>query len=140
VSTNGCSITFTSVGVKYLRATYAGDGTFSPSVSTLIAHSVKAATTTTITNITLAGVGQTVVVRYKVTSTAQGIPVGMVTVRSGTDTCSAPATTGTCRLTFSSAGMKSVTASFAGDSSFYGSVSAAVTHTVVGVFLPLIRR
>jgi len=143
VSAGGCTITFTSVGLKYLRATYPGDAAFSGSVSALIAHSVKAATTTTIAGITPGPVeaGPTVLVHYTVAGTVLDIPSGMVTVRAGADSCTAPATAGVCRLTFTSAGIKTLTATYSGDSAFYGSVSAAVTHTArVGVFLPLIRR
>ena len=82
-------------------------------------------------------------VRYTVASAEQEQPGGLVTVRAGADSCTATATAGVCRLTFTSAGVKSVTATFAGDSAFYGSVSAAVAHTATNrvlVFLPLVRR
>ncbi len=50
-------------------------------------------------------------------------------------------------LTFTSAGVKSFTATYSGDGAFYG-ISAAVAYTVTGgagadkvvVFLPLVRR
>ena len=87
-------------------------------------------------------------VHYTVASAVQEMPGGMVTVRAGADTCTASAAAGACRLTFSSVGAKSLTATYAGDSAFYGSVSAAVDYAVTGgagtgrvvVFLPLIRR
>jgi hypothetical protein len=108
----------------------------------------KGVTTTTITSITPDGAERTVLVHYTVASTLQGQPSGMVTVQAGADTCTAPATAGACSLTFSSLGVKQLTATYAGDSAFSGSVSAAVTYTVtdgtvtgkVVVFLPLIRR
>jgi hypothetical protein len=150
VSAGGCAVPFTSVGLKYLRASYAGDGAFDESVSALIAHSVKAATTTTIARITPgpASAGSTVLVRYTVASAVQELPGGVVTVRAGADTCTALATAGECSLTFTSAGVKSLTATYADDSAFYGSVSPAVAYTVtdgagtgrVLVFLPLVRR
>jgi hypothetical protein len=69
-------------------------------------------------------------------------------VRAGADSCSASVTAGECLLTFTSAGVKSVTATYAGDIAFPGSVSPAVAYTVTGgagtdkvvVFLPLVRR
>ncbi len=104
VSASGCAVQFTSIGLKYLKASYAGAGAFTESESALIAHSVKAATTTTISSITPgpASAGPTVLVRYTVATAEQEQPGGLVTVRAGTDTCTAPATAGVCRLTFTS--------------------------------------
>jgi alpha-tubulin suppressor-like RCC1 family protein len=134
VSAGGCAISFTSVGLKYLKASYAGDSIFIESVSELIPHSVKAATTTTITSVTPdpAGAERTVLVRYTVASAVQAQPSGMVTVRAGADSCSASVTAGECLLTFTSAGVKNVTATYAGDIAFSGSVSPAVAYTVTG--------
>jgi hypothetical protein len=53
----------------------------------------------------------------------------MVTVRAGADSCTAPAAVGACRLTFTSGGVKSLIATYTGDSAFHGSVSAAAAHT-----------
>ncbi len=145
-----CLLTFSSLGVKSLTATYAGDSTFYGSVSAAATYTVKAATTTTITSVTPdpAGEKRTVLVRYTVASAEQAQPSGMMTVRAGADSCTASVTAGECHLTFTSAGVKSVTATYAGDSFFFGSVSPAVTYTVPGgagadkvvVFLPLVRR
>ncbi len=140
-----CRLTFTSGGVKSFTATYTGDSAFFGSVSAAVAHTAKAITTTSITSVTPdpADAQRTVLVRYTAASVVQGIPGGMVTVRADADTCTASATAGVCRLTFTSGGVKSLTATYAGNSAFYSSVSAATTYTapdLVLVFLPLVRR
>jgi alpha-tubulin suppressor-like RCC1 family protein len=129
VSAGGCAVPFTSVGLKYLKAIYAGNGTFTASVSALITRMVKATTTTTIASITAVGAGPTVLVRYTVAGAVQEQLVGVVTVRAGADSCTALATAGACSLAFTSAGVKSVTATYAGDVAFHSSVSAAAAYT-----------
>jgi len=66
---------------------------------------------------------------------------GTVTVSDGTDSCSAAATTfaSQCNVTFSSAGMKNITATYTGDSNYNGSASTPPTsHTVY--FAPTIAK
>jgi uncharacterized delta-60 repeat protein len=89
-------------------------------------------------------VGQAVTVEFNVTSAA-GTPTGNVTVSDGTATCNAAATAGSCSLTFATAGTKSLTATFAGDSNFNSSTSPAVVHTVnekddYVIYLPAVLR
>ena len=131
--TGSCSITFTSAGSKSLTATYVpGTAPFNGSTSAAVAHTVDAAsTTTTITNDTPdpSVVGQPVAVSYTVTS-AGGTPTGNVTVSSGLDSCTATVAAGTCNITFTTAGAKSLTATYAGDGNFTTSTSAAVAHQV----------
>jgi len=100
----------------------------------------KADTTTTITTHTPdpSAVGQAVTVEYSVTSTA-GTPAGNVTVSDGTDSCVGTVAAGSCTLTFTSAGTKTLTATYAGDASYNGSVSVGVEHAVHHVlYLPLV--
>jgi hypothetical protein len=130
-----CNLTFTSAGTKTLTATYAGDTNFNGSTSASESHLVnKADTTTTITADTPdpSVVGQPVPVAYSVTvnSPGTGVPTGNVTVSDGTDSCVGTVAAGTCNLTFTSAGAKSLTASYAGDANFNGSTSAAEGHQV----------
>ena len=74
-------------------------------------------------------VGQAVTVHYSVTS-AGGTPTGNVTVSDGTVSCTGTVSAGQCSLTLTSAGAKSLTATYAGDGNFTGSASAAEAHTV----------
>jgi Ca2+-binding RTX toxin-like protein len=135
VAAGSCSLTFTSAGAKTLTATYAGDSNFSGSTSASVSHQVdKADTTTTMTSDTPdpSTVGQAVTVSYTVVANAPGAgtPTGNVTVSDGTDSCTGTVAAGQCTITFTSAGPKTLTATYSGDSNFNGSVSATETHTV----------
>ena len=134
-----CSITFTTAGVKSLTATYAGDANFTSSASTpptdhTVNPAVPADTTTTITSDLPdpSVVGQPVPINYSVVVVApgSGTPTGNVTVSDGTDSCTGTVTAGTCSITFTTAGVKSLTATYAGDANFNGSVSTPATHAV----------
>ncbi len=130
-----CNLTFTSAGAKTLAATYAGDANFNGSASAGAAHTVnKADTTTTITSDTPdpSVVGQSVTVAYSVAVTApgSGTPTGNVTVSDGTVSCTGTVAAGQCTLTPTSAGAKTLTATYAGDANFNGSASAGAAHTV----------
>jgi hypothetical protein len=135
VAAGTCNLTFTSTGAKTLTATYAGDTNFNGSTSASESHTVnKANTTTTITADTPdpSVVGQPVPVTFSVTVDApgSGTPAGNVTVSAGADSCIGTVAAGTCNLTFTSAGAKSVTATYAGDGNFNGSTSASEAHQV----------
>jgi LPXTG-site transpeptidase (sortase) family protein len=135
VAAGTCSITFTDTGSKSLTATYAGDTDFDGSTSTSISHTVnKADTTTSITSDTPdpSVVGQSVTVNYSVSVTAPGAgtPTGNVTISDGTNSCTGTVAAGTCSITFTSSGSKSLTATYAGDSNFNGSTSTSAGHTV----------
>jgi hypothetical protein len=75
-------------------------------------------------------VGQSVAVQYTVTPAGGGTPTGNVTVSDGVISCTGTVVGGQCSLTFTSAGAKSLTATYAGDATFSGSTSAAEAHTV----------
>jgi Ca2+-binding RTX toxin-like protein len=135
VAAGQCDLTFTSTGAKSLTATYAGDTSFGGSTSAAEAHQVNEAdTTTTITsdNPDPSVVGQSVTVQYTVAPTAPGAgtPTGNVTISDGTVSCTGTIAAGQCSLTFTSAGARSLTATYAGDSNFNGSTSAADAHQV----------
>jgi large repetitive protein len=93
-----------------------------------------AATTTTITGKTPnpSTVGQAVTVNFTVAAVAPGAgtPTGNVTVSDGSATCTGTVAAGTCTLTPTTAGAKTVTATYAGDGNFTGSTSAGVAQTV----------
>jgi len=79
--------------------------------------------------------GQALTVQWDVTVNAPGAAglslSGNVTVGDGTDSCSADVSAGQCNITFTSAGAKSLIATYAGDSNYNGSASAATPHTVL---------
>ncbi len=135
VAAGQCSLTFTSAGTKSLTASYSGDSTFSPSTSGPETHQVNSADTTT--SITSDSpdpslTGQTVTVQYTVAvnSPGAGIPTGIVTVSDGTTSCAGTVAAGQCSLTFTTAGDRTLTASYSGDSNFNPSTSAPEPHTV----------
>src|SRR5262249_54086504 len=83
---------------------------------------------------TQSGVGQPYAVNWSVTVNAPGAgtPTGTVLVSDGTDSCTAAVAAGTCNLTSTTTGNKTITATYSGDANFNSSVSAGVPHTVVG--------
>src|SRR5207302_7275394 len=97
-----------------------------------VSQSVGAASTTTaITTHTPnpSVVGQGIAVAFTVTS-GGGTPTGNVTVSDGTANCTGTVVAGNCTLTPTSAGAKSLVATYAGDANFAGSTSAGASHTV----------
>jgi hypothetical protein len=133
VAAGQCNVTFTSTGAKTLTATYAGDANFNGSTSAGEPHTVNAAgTTTAITSDAPdpSVVGQSVIVQYSVTPSSPGTPTGNVTVSDGTVSCTGTVATGQCTITFTSAGAKTLTATYAGDSNYTGSTSANESHQV----------
>ncbi len=135
VAAGQCSLTFTTAGNKTLVATYAGDSNFNSSTSAGEPHTANPAdTTTTITsdNPDPSVVGQSVTVNYNVTvnTPGSGTPTGNVTVSDGTVSCTGTVAAGQCSLTFTTAGNKTLVATYAGDSNFNSSTSAGEPHTV----------
>ena len=100
-------------------------------------------TTTTITSHLLnpSHAGQSVTVTFAVTSPG-GTPAGSVTVSDGTFTCTGMIAAGSCAIVLPTPGTHTLTATYNGNSSFAGSTSTAVSHTVTGWFLhlPLVIR
>ena len=130
-----------SVATHSVTAAYGGDSNFtSSSTSTALSQVVNpAATTTTIPNAsslmaTSTVVGQGEIVDFSVTVNPPGVgPVSgadTVTVSDGTSSCTAAVSVGNCVLTYTSAGAKTVTATYSGDTNFATSTSAGVSHTV----------
>ena len=135
VSAGTCMLTFTTAGPKTLTGTYTGDTSFNGSGSAGEPHAVnKADTTTAITsdNPDPSVVGQPVTVSYSVTVQApgSGMPTGNVTVTDGTVSCTSTVAVGNCMMTFTTAGPKALTATYAGDTNFNGSNSVSEPHTV----------
>jgi hypothetical protein len=135
VGVGQCDVTSTTAGSKTLTATYGGDSNFNGSTSAGVSHQVnQASTTTTITSDTPdpSVVGQAYTVKWSVTvdSPGSGTPTGTVTVSGGSG-CSAPVEDGQCDVTSTTAGTKSLTATYEGDTNFSGNTSAGVSHEVV---------
>jgi len=74
-------------------------------------------------------VGQSVAVNYSVTS-GGGTPTGNVTVSDGVDSCVGTVSAGTCSLALTTAGGRTLTATYATDGNFAGSASVGASHTV----------
>jgi hypothetical protein len=136
VSAGQCDITFTSAGAKSITATYAGDTNYNGSASTpATAHTVNAAdTTTTITsdNPDPSNAGQSVDVTYTVVANAPGggTPTGNVQVSDGVDTNTCTVAAGTCALSLTTTGNRTITATYQGSSDFNMS-SDTESHDVV---------
>jgi uncharacterized delta-60 repeat protein len=86
-------------------------------------------------------VGAPVLVQWSVTAgSATGTPTGTVTVSDGVDSCSAPVGSGSCTVTLTTAGARTLTATYTGDTNFQGS-SGTAAHTVsydfAGFFTPV---
>ena len=132
VAAGTCNVTFTSAGAKSLTATYAGDTSYNGSASTpSTSHTVnKANTTTTITSDTPDPVGGRSArdgQLYRDGDDCSGTPTGNVTVSDGTQSCTGTVAAGTCSITFTTPGAKSLTATYAGDTNFNGSASTPAT-------------
>ncbi len=61
-----------------------------------------------------------------------GTPTGTVTVSDGVDSCTASVADGTCSLTLTTVGNHDLTATYAGNTNYDGSVSATEPHVVDG--------
>lgn len=138
VAAGSCVLMFTSTGEKTLTATYTGNSSFNGSVSEVIVCMVnKANTTTKITGDApaLLPVGQPVVVSFSVVVNApgNGIPTGDVLVSDGVDTCVGTVAVGSCVITFTNAGERTLTATYMGDANFNESVSAGKMRHVLGL-------
>ncbi len=132
-----CQLALDTSGPRTLTATYQGNSSFASSSANEL-HTVNppppAGTTTSIRNIdpAAATVGEPVSVVVDVTSAA-GTPQGDVTARSdGATPCTKSLSSGsaTCTLTFTTAGPRTIAATYAGNSSFAGSSSQPVPYIV----------
>jgi len=136
VGAGSCSLALTTVGSRTLTASYATDGNFAGSASVGASQTVnQAATTTAIVShspdpSTTSDL-VTVVWSVSVTGPGAGTPTGTVTITTdGAETCSAAVAVGSCTLTLTTTGGRTLTATYGGDTRFVGSASAATAHTV----------
>ena len=136
--TLNCTLTGTTAGAKNLTATYNGDTNFNASAaSASIPHLVNQASTTTAITSDVpdpSSVGQNVVVTFTVTANAPGAgtATGNVTVSDGVNSCIGTVAAGQCTVALATLGSRTLTATYAGDTNFTGSVSAGAAHQVCG--------
>ena len=135
VAAGQCNVALTTVGNRTLSATYAGDANFNGSSDTEPHIVNKADTTTFITaesaDPTAQGEVFTVFYVVNVNAPGTGTPTGNVTVSDGVNSCVGTAAAGQCSLALNTGGMRTLTATYAGDTNFNGSVSAGEPHTVL---------
>jgi len=132
------TVTMTSgTGNCTLTGTQAGDTNFNaapPSVQQVPAQLASSATTITSNSPNPSTSGQPVTFAFSVTGTT--VPTGTVTVAATTgETCSGPLTSGagTCQITFTTIGGRTLTATYNGDSNFSTSASLQASETVNSV-------
>lgn len=129
-----CTFTPTLIGSLSITAGYSGDGNYATASGVTTLQVQQAQTTTAITSslATATVTGEPVAVNFAVSAVAPGAgtPTGNVTVSAGTDSCTAFVAAATCMLTPTTAGAKTVTAVYSGDSNFSTSTSSGVAHTV----------
>ena len=123
----------TAPGDRTLLASYAGDSNFAASSGTT-AHRVRYNTTTTITadSPDPSTPAQSVTVNYTVAPTQAGgpAPTGNVTVTDGVSSCTGTAAAGTCSVTLTTNGTRTLIATYIGDGSNKTSTSTGAAHTV----------
>lgn len=123
-------------GTCTVTATWAADANYSaPNPATYNTTATKAASTVAITSNTPnpSTLQQAVSISFTAAGTGAG-PTGSVTVNASTgQSCTgtlSSAKTGSCSITFTSAGSRTLTARYTGDSNFNPSTSASVSQTV----------
>ena len=136
------------LGQHAITALYGGDAAFDPSDSSfapLLQTVARAQTITSIIDDTPdpSLVGEVVTVHFSVAARAPGggTPTGTATVQAGDDSCTGSVLiggSGSCSLTMTGIGLKTLTISYGGDGNYSGSSSSAA-HTVVGrnLYIPL---
>jgi len=131
-----CTLAFPDAGTHTLTATYSGDANFQSSASAAVDYTVnKANTTLSITQDTPdpSILGAVVTVHWNMTSAGSVPMTGVVTLSaSQTETCTAQAAlgAGSCDLTFTQAGNRTITASYPGDGNYNAPSNAQASHTV----------
>ncbi len=133
-----CDLTYTSIGFKTIMASYATNASYDGSVGTA-GHTVDEADTTTVITSdapdpSVIGQSMTISVTVEALAPGSGTPTGSVSVTTaGGGGPSCPITlsggSGACDLTFTSTGDVTITAAYAGNTSFLDS-SGEEGHTV----------
>jgi YVTN family beta-propeller protein len=132
-SNSGNTYTMTSgTGTCTVRYNQAGNDNYSAAAQ--VTETVDAQMAETTTSITSDSpdpslVGQAVTIKYAVSvnGPGAGTATGDVTVSDGTDSCTGTVSGGQCSISFTSAGSKSLTASYGGDANLNSSSSSPAT-------------
>jgi trimeric autotransporter adhesin len=133
-------VTFAASGVRTFTGTLtftddAGEIDGSTQQVALSGTGVQAGTSTTISSVSPnpAFVGQSVTISFSVAPPTGDTlaPSGTVTVSASTgESCMSTAPSGSCQITFTSVGTRTITASYGGDGSFLGSTSTGILEQV----------
>ncbi len=138
-----CVVAHGSVGTRSISAVYSGSSNHQSSTSTAVSQVVNAASTTTslTTSATSVVTGQSVTLTATVTPVVPGggVATGTVTFKDGSTVlgCASGTQTlngsgvATCTTSFAAAGPRTLTATYAGTSSYLSSTSAPLTLGVV---------
>lgn len=120
-----------AIGAKTGTATV-DSGTASVSITVNKANTSPVINTANLAPQAASVTGQSIVVTYSVpaTSPGGGTPTGNVTVSDGTSSCTATVAAGQCNLTITTAGTKTLTATYAGDANYNGATSPGFTQVV----------
>ncbi|GAB4444185.1 MAG: hypothetical protein OHK0041_00150 [Anaerolineales bacterium] len=142
--TGTCSTTFSTVGNRTLTAAYTPDSPYFLSSSGSVNHSVQlppTITSLTTTNTPPYLVGQTINLTFTVSNAPGGsttTPTGTVTISGQDSGCAGPVTlvngSGSCTVTFSTPGSKTLTATYSGDAGHAastGTLTLTVTTSAV---------
>ena len=129
-----CSIALATAGAHTVTATYQDDPNFGGSTSAGFAVTVgKAGATVTITahDPDPSVAGEAVPVSFTVIGSTGGVaPTGTVTVSASvTESCTADIAVGSCSLTLTVAGSRTITASYGGDDNYTGDTDSKA-HSV----------
>jgi trimeric autotransporter adhesin len=130
----GAAVTMISgTGICTVTATWTSDANYlAPTAKTQSTTAVKAASTVSITSNTPnpSTLSQAVSISFTAGGTGAG-PTGSVRVNASTgQSCTGTLKAGSCSITFTSAGSRTLTANYLGDSNFNTSTSASVSQTV----------
>ncbi|MBB6088137.1 MBG domain-containing protein, partial [Wenzhouxiangella marina] len=133
-----CDLVTATPGTVTITADYTGDAGNAPSSDSTSYDITASPTTTSIVAIAPAG-SQTVGQAYTVSvSVSGGSPTGTITVSDGSDSCVIAAPSGSCDLTSTTTGNKTITADYSGDADDAPSsdstayiVSTAVSSTAI---------
>ena len=137
VGAGTCNITSTTAGAKNIVATYAGDLNYLGGASANAPHAVNKADTTATINSdspdpSVVGQSYAVGASVAINAPGAGTPTGSISVSDGTGaTCTITLPATSCNLTGTTAGAKTLTATYNGDANYNASpTSSGAPHTV----------
>lgn len=134
ITYNGSSTAPINAGIYAVLATITSSNYQGSASGTLVIAKGTSVTTITSDTPNPSAVGQMVTLSFKVAASAGiAVPTGSVSVTASTGEACGPVTlvsgAGSCSITFTTAGVRTVTASYSGSNNFLGSASATVNQT-----------